>query len=133
MEIVVGPSTRRWKTKRGRARYETPTTESSNEGSGMDEVYRFRSCHRLLKDEGELASRMIYFAEPPKLNDGKLHRQTASTGSRPRTDAPTPHAPEPRTGPTRPISSRSGSSVPCITPPPPHDREHLDLNYSAVS
>lgn len=35
----------------------------------MDEVYRFRTCERLLGSEGELATRTIYFAEPSKLND----------------------------------------------------------------
>ena len=37
--------------------------------SSMDEIYRFRSCCRLLGVEGELASRMIYFAESSQLND----------------------------------------------------------------
>ena len=35
----------------------------------MDQIYRFRSCHRLLGTEGELSSRMIYFAESSQLND----------------------------------------------------------------
>ena len=35
----------------------------------MDEIYRFRSCRRLLGVKGELASRMIYFAESSQLND----------------------------------------------------------------
>ena len=35
----------------------------------MDEIYRFRSCRRLLGVDGELASRMIYFAESSQLND----------------------------------------------------------------
>ena len=35
----------------------------------MDEIYRFRSCCRLLGVDGELASRMIYFAESSQLND----------------------------------------------------------------
>lgn len=35
----------------------------------MDEIYRFRSCGRLLGSDGELATRTIYFAEPSKLND----------------------------------------------------------------
>ena len=35
----------------------------------MDEIYRFRSCHRLLGAGGELATRMVYFAESSQLND----------------------------------------------------------------
>ena len=37
--------------------------------SPMGEIYRFRSCRRLLGVEGELTSRIIYFAESSQLND----------------------------------------------------------------
>ena len=56
----------------------------------------------------------------PRTDPRTTRHRTTSAGDRPRTDAPTRRAPEPRAAPTWSNSSRSGFSVPCIPPILPH-------------